>query len=53
MERSIQDAMELVSGLLWVVPVVGKAGAGEMKLGLEFVKCKVRSHSCRGVVSGL
>jgi len=26
-----------------------KAGAGEMELGQEIAKCKVRNHSCRGV----
>ena len=43
------DEMELVSGLTASDRAFGKAGAGEMELGLEIAKCKVRNHSCRGV----
>jgi len=41
--------MKLVSGLFCVVCVFGKAGGGEMELGQEIAKWKVRNHSCRGV----
>jgi hypothetical protein len=54
LERSDwMDEMELVPGLFDVGCGLEKAGAGEMKLGLEIARWKVRNHSCRGVKSGL
>ena len=43
------DEMKLVSGLFCVACAFVKAGTGEMELGQEIAKCKVRNHSCRGV----
>jgi len=43
------DEMKLVSGLIASDRALGKAGTGEMELGQEIAKCKVRNHSCRGV----
>ena len=37
---------------VWLV-CWGKDGTGEMELGLEIARWKVRNHSCRGVKSGL
>jgi len=43
------DEMKLVSGLCASDRAFGKAGGGEMELGQEIAKWKVRNHSCRGV----
>ena len=41
--------MKIVSGLCVSDLAFGKVGKGEMELGLEIAKCKIRNHSCRGV----
>jgi hypothetical protein len=49
MKRLRWDEMKLVPGFSDWACVLGKAGAGEMELGLEIALWKVRNLSCRVV----